>query len=81
MSGIVIDNISVSFGTKQVLKNFSARIDTPVTCFSAPSGCGKTTLLLAIAGLIKFSGGKITGAEKNIFYVSGKPFDAVAYRA
>src|SRR5690606_5231777 len=39
-------NLSVSFGTKQVLKNISVSFnENEITALIGPSGCGKSTLL------------------------------------
>ena len=49
---IELTNISVAFGGKQVLKDFSFCFDTGKHyALFGPSGCGKTTLLRVIAGL------------------------------
>lgn len=47
-----IDNLSAGYGKTNVIQNLSLEIsDTGITCFWAPSGCGKTTLLNILAGL------------------------------
>lgn len=56
---MILKNISVSFGEKTVIKNFSANITKQITCVAGVSGCGKTTLLKVIAGLIKNYSGEI----------------------
>lgn len=56
-----IENISKSFGQKQVLKNFSATLEKGrTTAIMGPSGCGKSTLLRIIAGLEKADGGTVS---------------------
>lgn len=59
---IVIQDISKSYGEKQVLSHFSCRIPQGSGCaVMAPSGVGKTTLLRLILGLEKPDSGKISG--------------------
>ncbi|MEM1321625.1 MAG: phosphate ABC transporter ATP-binding protein PstB [Bacteroidota bacterium] len=49
MSKIKIDNISLSFGPKRVLKNVSFSIQPhQIVALIGPSGCGKSTLLRCI---------------------------------
>ncbi len=52
---IKIKDLTVKFD-KTVLKNVNLTFEKGVYCISAPSGRGKTTLLNAIAGLIKYKG-------------------------
>ncbi len=57
---ISLKNISLSFGEKKVLDNFSIEIPSEgVTCLSGPSGCGKTTLFRIIAGLNHIQNGEV----------------------
>ncbi len=59
---ICAENLSLSFGEKVVLKNFSFSVpDTGVTALSGPSGCGKTSFLRCLAGLQKADSGTISG--------------------
>ncbi len=52
---IKINNLSVSFD-KKVIENFSFVFEKGVYAVFGPSGTGKTTLLNAICGLVKFKG-------------------------
>ena len=66
---IDLKNISVTFGSNQILKNLNLYIrDKEFITFLGPSGCGKTTTLRIIAGFIEpdegdviFEGKKING--------------------
>lgn len=59
---IEVKHLSVSFGEKEVLRDFSLSIpEQGITALSGPSGCGKTTLLRCIAGLERPQGGAVIG--------------------
>lgn len=58
-AGIIIDSIFFSFGEKQVFDSMSLVLgETPVVILGS-SGCGKTTLLRLIAGLLQPQSGMI----------------------
>ena len=61
-----IENLSVSYGDKKVLRSFTAQFDAGITLLTGPSGYGKTTLLHTIAGLITPDEGRITGRPERI---------------
>ena len=61
-----LKGISVNYGEKQVLQNFSATYEPDkLYVLDSPSGSGKTTLLRIIAGLSKPDAGTVdTGGQK-----------------
>jgi multiple sugar transport system ATP-binding protein len=60
MAFIEIDHLSKRFGTVEVLKDVSLRVDRgDFLVLVGPSGCGKSTLLNTIAGLETISQGEI----------------------
>lgn len=60
MSYLRVENISKSFGRKEVLKDINLEINEgEFLCLLGPSGCGKTTLLRIIAGLEELNGGEV----------------------
>lgn len=67
MSHIVINALSKSFGEKKVLDCFSAVFpEGEVTCIMGQSGCGKTTLLNILMGLLSADSGTIQGLPGRI---------------
>ena len=68
---ITIDKLSKSFGSQQILFNFSIQLpDTGVVCLFGASGSGKTTLLNLVAGIVKADGGSMNGLQnKRISFV------------
>ena len=55
-----IRDLSVGYGGKDVVKHVNLEIpEGKVTVILGPNGCGKTTLLKAICGILDVSGGKV----------------------
>ncbi|AEF85281.1 aliphatic sulfonates import ATP-binding protein SsuB 1 [Treponema primitia ZAS-2] len=66
---ISVENISFSYGEKSVFKDLSMEIgegESPVVILGA-SGCGKTTLLRLMAGLLKPSSGAVESSDRASF--------------
>ena len=73
---IIIDNLSVKFGNKTVLKAMSDTIKAnEISCFFGDTGSGKSTLCKTLAGWIKPTEGGII-APNNIQYIPQNPFDS-----
>ena len=67
---IEVQKIKVSYGEEMALDHISLTIDKNTTCaVIGASGCGKTTLLYALAGIIKPASGKI--------FVGGKELNGI----
>lgn len=57
---IELQHISVSFGKREILHDICAEIaEGRITAVMGPNGCGKTTLLRCIGGLLKPSHGQV----------------------
>lgn len=73
MTSVVVKDVSLSFGTFDVLK--ALNLDVPEGEFLVllgPSGCGKSTLLNCIAGLLDVSEGQIFINGKNVTWEEPK---------
>lgn len=60
---IRVEKLCKSYGGKAVLTDVSAVFPPGITCISAPSGTGKTTLLRLVLGLERPDAGTIHGAD------------------
>lgn len=62
MKPIIVKNLQKSYGSQNILSDFSCEIPGGSVCgIMAPSGRGKTTLLRLLLGLEQPDGGSITG--------------------
>lgn len=60
-----VHDLTVRYGRNTVLDHFSAQFpDGAVTAVSGRSGCGKTTLLHVLLGLLRPAAGSVTGFER-----------------
>lgn len=68
---ISIKNLNKVYGNDKIFDNFSIEFDDDkVNCIVGESGCGKTTLLNTIAGLVKVDSCEINGiTDRDISYV------------
>ena len=74
MNLITLKNLSLGYDGVLVVKNLNLTInENDFICIVGPNGCGKTTLISAILGLIKPLAGKIQYdqiSQKSIGYIS-----------
>ncbi len=60
MSNIILKNVSKKYDKTEFIKNFTLNIDSEkITVLLGPTGCGKSTILKIIAGLIDPDSGDI----------------------
>jgi ABC-type Fe3+/spermidine/putrescine transport system ATPase subunit len=58
---ITINSVSKAFGEKKILDNLTLQVQPKeIVCLLGPNGCGKTTLLNILSGLVKPDQGTIT---------------------
>ena len=70
---ITIDRLTLSYGSLQVLKDCSLRVEAGSrVALMGPSGCGKTSLINVIAGLLTPDSGKVSVNGK-VSYVFQEP--------
>lgn len=60
---VEIRGVSKAYGGVPVLRDVSLTLHPGVTCLTAPSGAGKTTLVRILLGLEKPDGGCVAGLE------------------
>ena len=70
MNDIVLRGVTKAFGSHTVLQDYTHVFPAgKITCIEGASGCGKTTLLYLLAGLMKPDGGVITGVPERRAFV------------
>jgi iron complex transport system ATP-binding protein len=71
MALVKIENVSIERGGRTVVSNFSATLDPgKITAIIGPNGCGKSSLVGAIAGDIALSAGAIFFGDRNLSELS-----------
>lgn len=64
---IELQHISVSFGSREILRDISTKVESGrITAVMGPNGCGKTTLLRCIGGLLQPNSGGVLVDEHPI---------------
>ena len=67
MKSLQIKNLKVCYQQQPVLKDLSLQINNDdILCLLGASGCGKTTLLKAIAGLVPLTEGQIILNQRDL---------------
>lgn len=62
-----VENINLKFGKRVILNNVSFKADSgKIIAITGKSGCGKTTLLGIVSGLLNPDSGKVLYKNKNI---------------
>jgi iron(III) transport system ATP-binding protein len=60
MSSLLLQNVSYQYGGQSVIKGLDLKVEqNEIVCLLGASGCGKTTTLRAIAGLVQPQQGKV----------------------
>ena len=55
-----VNGLSVDYGSNRVVRNLDLKLnESEILMLVGPTGCGKTTVLQALAGLIPVTEGKI----------------------
>ncbi len=73
MEAIVLDKISVGYGKREVLRDLSLTIgEGSMFALIGPNGCGKTTLLRIISGILNAWKGKVTLFGEDVVNLSRK---------
>jgi len=64
---VSVQNITIAFGNKVILKDYSELFPTnTICCIVGPSGCGKTSLIRCISGLTRPKTGEILVNGKRV---------------
>ncbi|GAB5507501.1 MAG: ABC transporter ATP-binding protein [Rhizobiaceae bacterium] len=73
MASVVVRDVSLNFGTVEVLKSLNIEVEKgEFLVLLGPSGCGKSTLLNCIAGLLDVTDGQIFINDKNVTWEQPK---------
>ena len=70
-----INNLSFSYGSHEILKNISLKLESPTVCsILGPNGIGKTSFIKCLLGLKKIKEGSILLDGKDIYKINRKEF-------
>ncbi len=65
---IEVKNLNQGYGKSMIFKDFSISLAThEITSIVGASGCGKSTFLKILAGLVQYKSGSVRGMDKNSF--------------
>ena len=71
---LTLDNIQIDLGGQTIVENFSLHLAAgECLALSGASGCGKTTILRAIAGLVALEDGSIRCHARRLAYLFQEP--------
>ncbi|MGB4500216.1 MAG: ABC transporter ATP-binding protein, partial [Natronincolaceae bacterium] len=78
---VQVKNASFSYGEKRVFSDISFYVKPKeVLCIIGPNGCGKTTLLDCVLGVLKLKQGEVLIDQKNLENIKpGQLAEKVAY--
>ena len=66
--GLSVEGLSAGYGAMKIVQSASFEAEVgEVVALCGPNGCGKTTVLRAILGLLPEYGGKVTAGEVHLF--------------
>lgn len=69
---LAFNQVSQSYPHQSLFRNLSITIDAHRVLISGPNGCGKTTLFLLAAGLLKPQQGKVTFNQQDVLLADSK---------
>ncbi|MHC1724795.1 MAG: ABC transporter ATP-binding protein [Syntrophobacteraceae bacterium] len=64
-----IDKLTVCYGTERAVSELSLKVSGEVVCLCGRNGAGKSTVLRAIAGLVKVDSGRIVLDGKDVLTI------------
>jgi iron complex transport system ATP-binding protein len=68
-----IENLQADYGRGPVLRDFSLRVEAgQVAAVIGPNGCGKSTMLRCVSGLMRPQSGRVLVAGQDVTTLSGR---------